>query len=247
MSKFPYPCYVINLDSQPDRLATFREWNADCGLQIERFPGIDGRSLDAEERHALFAFDPPSPGTLGNAASHRRMWELASETMWPHVVFEDDAVLRGDIAEALPAVIAKIGGFWDILMLGFNTNSHLRLRPGERFAGRIRFEAYPTVEHLQAHRDNRDEVHPYRLAHAFGLCGYVISPLGARKMLKECFPLQPRALLIQGYSPLVSRTFDGSLNAFYPTLNVYVCLPPLVMPPNDPKTSATLTWRPDSR
>ena len=40
---FPYPCYVINLDRQPERLAAFREWNAGCGLDIKRFAAVEGK------------------------------------------------------------------------------------------------------------------------------------------------------------------------------------------------------------
>ena len=85
----------------------------------------------------MISFDPPIPGIVGNAASHKRLWERAVSAMRPHVIFEDDAVLRTDMAEVLPAVIAKIGGFWDILLLGFNQNSWLKLHPGEHMEGRI--------------------------------------------------------------------------------------------------------------
>jgi hypothetical protein len=35
-------------------------------------------------------------------------------------------------------------------------------------------------------------------------------------------------------------TIDTMMNIFYASLDAYVCLPPLVMTPNDPATSGTL-------
>lgn len=237
---FPYPCYVINLDRQPERLATFRQWNDGCGLAIERFPAIDGAGLDEAARRRVTTIDGMRPGVLGNAASHKVLWEQTVDRMRPHVIFEDDAVLRSDIAEALPAAIAKIGGFWDILLLGFNTNAGLYLRPGEHLPGSIEFEYYPSEARLRAHRDARDEVRPYRLANAFGACGYAISPLGARKLLQQCFPIMKRLLVIRNRPALVVTTIDGPMNVAYPMIDAYICLPPLVMTPNDPATSSTV-------
>ncbi len=238
---FPYPCTVINLDRQPERLAAFRDWNAGCGLDIERFAAVDGQALDPAAAREVIAFDPPSAGVLGNAASHKRLWERTVGAMRPHVVFEDDAVLRSDIAEALPAAIARIGGFWDILLLGFNTNSVLRLRPGEHLAQSLRFSPYPSEAELRAHRSARADVRPYRLANAFGICGYVVSPLGARKLLERCFPMRRQLLVIPGFQSLYIATLDGPMNVVYPTIDAYICLPPLVMTPNDQATSQTVT------
>lgn len=237
---FSYPCYVINLDRQPERLATFRQWNDGCGLAIERFPAIDGAGLDEAARRKLTTVDGLGPGILGNAASHKALWEQTVDRMRPHVIFEDDAVLRSDIAEALPATIAKIGGFWDILLLGFNTDAGLHLRPGEHLRASIEFEYYPSEASLRAHRDARDEVRPYRLANAFGACGYAISPLGARKLLQQCFPIIRRPLLIRGRQPMMVMTIDGPMNIAYPTIDAHICLPPLVMTPNDHATSSTV-------
>ena len=65
---FPYPCHVINLERQPERLAEFRRWNADCGLTIERFPAVDGSALDEAARRQVSLMDS-TPGTIGNAAA----------------------------------------------------------------------------------------------------------------------------------------------------------------------------------
>lgn len=236
---FPYPCHVINLERQPERLAEFRRWNADCGLTIERFPAVDGSALDEAARRQVSLMDS-TPGTIGNAASHKRLWEHTVSEMRPQVVFEDDAVLRSDIAETLPGVIAGIGGFWDILLLGFNTNFFIKLRPGEPFEGSLQFSTHPSEAELSAHRDSRGAVRAYRLDKAFGIWGYVISPLGARKLLEQCFPITPRTLLLPGIPPVAFVTLDGPMNVIYPSIGAHICLPPLAMSPNDPGTSHTV-------
>jgi glycosyl transferase family 25 len=237
---FPYPCFVINLDRQPERLAAFRQWNDGCGLEIERFAAVDGRTLDEAARRALILFEPPSAGTYGLAASHKLLWERTVEAGRPHVILEDDAVLRSDIADELPRVIGRIGGFWDIILLGFNTNAPLHLRSGERYRGRpIHFEPYPNETQLRDHRQSRGDVEPYRLAHAFGVCGYIVSPMGARKLLVACFPVKGRTLFMPDGRLIKTPTVDSETNAIYATIDAYVCLPPLVMTPNDPATSST--------
>lgn len=239
---FPYRCFVINLDRQPERLAEFRAWNDACGLPIERFPAIDGNMLDDATWKALtLAPEVHTKGAFGGALSHRALWQVAAETFQTVMVFEDDAVLRLDIAEATQSILQSISGFWDIILLGVNTNALLVLRPGETPPQGSAYSPYPPRDELIAFREERLPTRAYRLSYAFGIPGYLVSPLGARKLLELCFPIRDRSIFVPGLRmPVGPSTIDALMNAFYSTLTSYVVWPPLVLPPNDPASSGTL-------
>ncbi len=242
-ARFPYECVVINLDRQPERLAEFWEWNKGCGLEIERFSAVDGATLDEMTRRSVSISDRLTKGMIGSALSHKRIWRRVVETARPLVAFEDDAVLRGDIAEALPQVLSLVQarGAWDIILLGFNTNTRPNLATGERLVTPLRFVDYPKPEHLRAHRESRIPVVPYRLSNAFGICGYVLSPTGARKLLDRCFPIDDRFIYPRELDhPVMVTTVDTMMYSIYATMDAYLCLPPLVMTQNDPGASTTL-------
>jgi len=52
--------------------------------------------------------------------------------------------------------------------------------------------AYPQLEHLAEFTKIRDAVELCRVLLAFGICGYVIGPRGADRLLPHCFPLDNR-------------------------------------------------------
>jgi GR25 family glycosyltransferase involved in LPS biosynthesis len=237
---FPFRSFVINLDRQPERMAEFRTWNETCGLPIERFPAIDGNTLDEATRLSVTDIPQLTWGAVASAMSHRDLWRLAADTFQTIVIFEDDAVLRLDIASAIPRMIGSLTGFWDIILLGINTNSVFELRAGEKLGAGPRFTAYPSREELVRFRGLDAPPHLHRLGYAFGLPGYMISPLGARKLLELCFPIRERGIKIPGLEHLRGPgTLDVLLNAFYSTVTAYVAWPPLVLTPNDPVTSGT--------
>jgi GR25 family glycosyltransferase involved in LPS biosynthesis len=232
---------VINLDRHVDRLAAFQRWNAGCGFSIERFPAADGYALDEATRRTLATSDRYAPGMLGNSLSHKRLWERTIQSAEPMIIFEDDAVLRADFSTVLPPLIGAIQWTWDIVLLGVNTNSVLYFRAGQALPkSELRFGAHPTVEELVNFQTLNEEVELARLANAFGICGYAISPHGAERLLKLCFPMDDRVLAIEGIArPVLVSSLDGMMNSFYADLDAYVCWPPLVLSPNDQATSST--------
>jgi glycosyl transferase family 25 len=100
---------VINLDRSPDRLTEFRAEAARCGLDFERLPAVDGRSLTDQGLAALidpdFHFQPVGRGEVGIFLSHREAWRIAAAgpDRWT-AVMEDDVRLADD----LPALLAAI-------------------------------------------------------------------------------------------------------------------------------------------
>ena len=235
----PYDSFVISLDRQADRLAEFQRRNADCGLTIQHFSAIDGAMLDERARRAIASSDEFTKGMLGAAGSHKALWERAAAAARPIIIFEDDAVLRLDIGTALPTVIRAIGGFWDILLLGFNTDVPLAARLANKFVNSGIFPRYPSADYLSGFRLLTEALAPARLTTAFGICGYVITPRGAQRLLERCFPMDNRPLHLLGRQAKRVFGIDSMMNAFYGSLDAYVCFPPLVMTPNEQATSTT--------
>jgi GR25 family glycosyltransferase involved in LPS biosynthesis len=222
---------VINLDRQPERLAAFRQWNDGCGLTIERFSAVDSETLDPPAKPSDNVEQTYVPSAC--ALSHRRLWERAAMTTQPMAVFEDDAVIRSDAGIALHGLMLKMRKLprWDLLLLGFNTDTVLSLRPGQHVTQLFEATASPSVDELWRFRSSRMPTHPFRLATAFGLCGYVISAGGARRLLKLCFPTGGRVFRLFGPS-IEGVTLDHLMNGLYRMLDAFVCIPPLVMTPN---------------
>jgi GR25 family glycosyltransferase involved in LPS biosynthesis len=109
---------------------------------------------------------------LGSASSHKALWERAAAGRRPIIIIEDDAVLRLDICTALTTVIRGIGGFWDILLLGFNTDAVVAARLANKIVGSTTFPDYPSAEYLGQFRLSTEASAPARLINAFGTCGY---------------------------------------------------------------------------
>ena len=88
--------FVINLDSRPDRLGSFRAQQ--IPFEVERFPGI------VAER-----------GQDGCAASHLAV--ISAQTEFPFAVFEDDCVLLQPWS-LVENAMRQLPSNWDALWLG---------------------------------------------------------------------------------------------------------------------------------
>jgi GR25 family glycosyltransferase involved in LPS biosynthesis len=67
-----------------------------------------------------------TPGAVGCAASHFRIWQQTVESATPALVFEDDAILRNDIKERLDVLLPALTDR-DYIALGYNTDVVLDL------------------------------------------------------------------------------------------------------------------------
>ena len=80
-----------DIDRQPERLAEFRQWNGGCGLTIQRFPAVDGATVDEATRRTVVTDDAysanPSIGGVGCRLSHQRLWKYSTDVFKPIVVF----------------------------------------------------------------------------------------------------------------------------------------------------------------
>jgi hypothetical protein len=73
----------------------------------------------------------------------------------------------------------------------------------------------------------------------FGLCAYLVTPKGARRLLELCFPLDGRPIFYgQLGRAMVAWTIDARMNDHLGEIGAYVCAPPLAMATNDAASSA---------
>jgi len=245
-----YRSYVISLARTPEKAVAFLDRNRTTGLPFEVFQAVDGSTLSAAEtvERGLIVENAQlyTPGAIGCAASHRALWQRADRTATNLLICEDDVTCRHDIAPQIRAILATPGE-WDVILLGYNTNTVLDVKISSAFDfGGFFSNEYPTAAQLEAFARETTTVLTARLNNAFGLCAYLVSPEGARKLM-TLFPMDNRAVYIPGskvkfgFDTFTCSTLDMLTNTLYPHMNAYACVPPLALPLNDLKTSATVS------
>jgi GR25 family glycosyltransferase involved in LPS biosynthesis len=236
--------FVINLNRQPEKYAHFLRLNAGARIAFDRAEACDGAALSEEQLSAMKIAAPGlkfTRGSIGCAASHQKLWRQVVEMNEPILVFEDDAAIRSDFSEVYPRLLASLES-WDYLTFGYNTDSILDIECGRGMTSAIAFmPKQPSIANQQDFVKSSVPVSAFRLNNCFGTCGYAISPTGARKLLKHCFPMDNRSITI----PALKRTFpafnfDCILNDVYGRIEAYACFPPLVLPRNDVAASTTM-------
>lgn len=235
---------VISLARTPERLVNFRERFACSALPIECLPGVDGSLVD---RHHLVqqgmlaesALSWPQ-GQIGCALSHLRCLFAARRRNLPLLILEDDAVPFADWESELGALLNKAPVEWELLLLGWNLDSCLQLEwaPGQTFTSLFQ-PRYPSAEVMAEALGAVNERQWLRLQKGLGLAGYLISPLGAAKILSWALPLRTLPIEASGLPPRSCFSFDGQLNSFYPQLQAWAAFPPLLLGINDKPSSET--------
>lgn len=231
--------YVINLARTPERLATFYRQNGGTGIDFRRFEASDGRAISEAEAidRGLIKRGTKwnSPGTIGVAQTHRRLWEATVAEGRPRIVFEDDVFIREDARDVYVRQVANLKA-WDIILLGYNTDALVEFIMAGDFAMSALF-AEKRPDRAQLERFARDRGGPsalFRLRHAFGISGYAISPSGAAKLLARCFPMDNRPLIFKAAKNRFNAfSIDGMMNDVYGDIDAYAFIGPLVLPHND--------------
>ena len=234
--------YVINLERTPERMAAFLKQNAGCGIDFRRFVAADGNAIDTEEavRRNLIKRGTKwrTAGTIGVALSHRSLWEATIAEDRPRLVFEDDAFVRSDVRAVLADALPRLAG-WDIVLLGYNTDSLLEINVAGDFDMSGLFTVrYPSPAQLARFVRSRDATRLFRLRHAFGTSGYAVSPAGARKLLARCFPMDNRMIAFKTRGRrLPAFSIDCMMNTVYRDIAAWAFVGPLALPPNDKENS----------
>jgi GR25 family glycosyltransferase involved in LPS biosynthesis len=242
--------FVINLDRQMDKYERFLKRNAGCGMTFNRVSASEGAKMSDGEVAASGLVTPGSrftKGALGNAASHRKIWQWVVEQNMAALVFEDDATVRHDAQEKLATLTLPEN--WDYLAIGYNTDAVLDVGFASGMRAMMRFSPqFPSDETDAAFQQSKAPVAVFRLNTCFGTAGYVVSPTGAKKLLQLVFPLDNRLFDVPGFGRYVRNGNGLSVEAadcrmamIFNAIEAYACFAPLVLPRNDKVSSTVVT------
>lgn len=234
--------YVINLDHSPDRLERFRTVNAHIG-EFLRFPAVDGSAVARSaviETGDMLEDCPYGPGTLGCALSHVGLWRMAMAQKRTITVMEDDVIVSDAFVERSRALLEAAPPDWEIILWGYVYGGACKVWVDlgvaaaslDFFSKRVFSEGaeFQSMSHSRS---------LYRLLNCFGTQAYTITPQGARRLLGASIPLRKRVVAFaQPGVRFVDRGIDGPVNAAYPDMGAYICVPPLVIHDNQPAPSS---------
>lgn len=176
------PAFCITLERRQDRWRRFQDQSGIDGLNVKRFLGVDGKTIDIrkDDRVALCTKrnilanirrsheELDSVGGVGCALSHIAVWQwMVDNNQEVCIVFEDDAVIPPNFIETAnkciqDSVILKDPKKWDMWLLGGKWDALTKI-PGEPKAVRVG---------------------EFVLFHA-----YVMTLHGAKRLLKDVYPI----------------------------------------------------------
>lgn len=227
---------LINLDRSPERLAEFQARNAHLS-DVRRFAAIDGRTVDRAALVERSLFDGRTRygnGAVGVALSHLQLWQAAIDGGQPLTICEDDAIFHRDFESRAAAAIGGLAPGWDLILWGWNFDSFLQfdLVPGCSWC-LAQFDQAQMRKGIDAFQGHAVAPTLYKLLRAFGIVCYTISPLGAARLRQAVLPIRPLEVYFPGLNRKIPNLgIDIVMNALYPRLNAFVCLPPLVITEN---------------
>ncbi|MCX5496333.1 glycosyltransferase family 25 protein [Kaistia dalseonensis] len=240
--------FVISLPARPDRRDVFKTWNAHQPVPFKFVPAAEGWRLDRQALVSSGILDADNrhfnPGALGNALSHRALWEECARGREPYLIFEDDCCLRGDFWRHAQPIMARQAVEHDLIVFGFNTDAAIAVRSADGVFSAIRFDESVKYrpgyfEQYARLRDGRPNL--FRCHQFWGILAYAVSPKGARRLLDLCFPLASREpiRLIGDDRAILPYGLDGSINLALQQgkLDTLICYPPLALGPNSHATS----------
>ncbi len=230
--------HYINLERRKDRNERFLAMNSPVA-EFRRIDAIDGGYVDRDELAREGVIRSPltmySPGALGNALSHRKMWQLAAASDAPLTVAEDDAVLNRRFVSKAQRVLGVLPSDWDIIFWGWNFDAQFCVQIIEGIKNAtMRFDSSKLGPRVSEFQDKDYEVAPLRVITAFGVVCYSVSPKGGQRLLEECFPLTDEMIRVVGLRWALRRsTIDAVMSQHSGALRSYVAFPPLAWTEND--------------
>jgi glycosyl transferase family 25 len=197
------PCYLINLDRAPARLAFISRRLQALGIPYSRLSAVDGSAMPEKDRTAFIASRPRdgrtwSAGQVGCFMSHVKAWEKIAEGLEPYGVIIEDDVHVSDEAPAFLKSSNWIPADADIVRLE-STGQWLKLG---KTSSRIDDRAVRRVRST-----------------AWGAGAYVLSKSAALKLLA----VEPKL-----HSPVDDFLFNFKSSAVAKGLTVYQVAPALV-------------------
>ena len=111
--------YVVNLDKDKERLASFDRQMKKQNINYTRFPAILGSKVKESKYLSEFCNNHCTDGMKGCALSHHTIWQEAYEKKYKYIlVFEDDAILSDTFDTKLNEIWSQIPDDFDIVYPG---------------------------------------------------------------------------------------------------------------------------------
>jgi len=236
--------FVISLKRTPQRLEQFMTQNQ-CQEKVEVFEAIDGREVTWASLEKFGIVRDPlqyySSGALGSAASQHVLWQRANLLNETITIFEDDAILHQDFFEKTERIIRSTTADWDFIQWGWNFNGPLEFQlPGNLSFCHSTFSQNSLRSKTDIFRQQDANPDLYRLHTSFGFMAYTISPAGARRLLKGCFPLVEKPVHIpSARRDILAVALDIAAIECHrqKESKSHVCFPPLAISKNELENS----------
>jgi GR25 family glycosyltransferase involved in LPS biosynthesis len=223
--------HVVNLDRSIGRFAKFKERNAHL-LEIHRVSAVDGATVNKQQlvNDGTIADDVAySPGALGCALSHVKLWKQAVDQNRILSILEDDAVCSFHFADETARLLATLPADWDLIKWGSLFYPKFSWVDFGFSKATLHFYDSNYGDDLEAFQRTRFRFSAIRLAHSFGTMGYSLSPKGARKLLDYCLPLRKRTITFPGAGVVVDDLhIDIAMCGAFVSMEAFTCIPPLV-------------------
>jgi len=114
--------YVINLPKDIDRKYHMQSKLELIGLSAQFIQGINGKTLDSitkSQECTPMCSEFCTPGQIGCALSHKKIWRQIVENQIPiSIIMEDDIYFNPDFKTILNKIIFQVSEGWDIIYLG---------------------------------------------------------------------------------------------------------------------------------
>ena len=182
-----FDIYYINLDRRKDRGEKCENElkKSDLLNNYKKFSAIDGTTLNLEKYRKFNINDlEKKRGWIGCAESHISLWEKCINENKNMLIFEDDVILIDEYDKNMRISLQNLPDDFDII---FYTNRHNLIK-------------MPSNKYYYKLKDIN-----------FNLNNYLISPNGARKLIKEINPFIPTKKIELYIKDITNK---GNLNTF---------------------------------
>lgn len=196
------PIFIISLKNSPRREVIAQRLSA-LGLQFEFFDAVYGKTLPKEELAKVdYEFYPKNYnaqktltlGEIGCAMSHIKLYEhLVKNNIEQAIILEDDAIVSLYFADIFNDALRKISPNFDILFLD---HGKAKIYP---FPKNL-VERYRLAKYIRPSKYSKRTI--------IRTTGYLLTLNGAKKLLKQAYPVRMPADFLTGLLQL------NQLNAY---------------------------------